>query len=67
MSYGPNFSELFQRAAIYTDRILKGAIPGRLPIEQPMHLELVINKKVAKHLELSFPTTILMLADEVIQ
>lgn len=67
MSYGPNFSEIFGRAAIYTDRILKGAIPGRLPIEQPMHLELVINKKVAKQLDLSFPTTILMLADEVIQ
>ena len=67
MSYGPNFSELFERAAIYTDRILKGAIPGRLPIEQPMHLELVINKKVAKQLHLSFPTMILMLADEVIQ
>ena len=67
MSYGPSFSELFNRAAIYTDRILKGAIPGKLPIEQPMHLELVINKKVAKQLELNFPTTILMLADEVIQ
>ena len=67
MSYGPNFSELFARAALYTDRILKGAIPGRLPIEQPMHLELVINKKVAKQLHLSFPTMILMLADEVIQ
>ena len=67
MSYGPNFSELFERAAIYTDRILKGAFPGRLPIEQPMHMELVINNKVAKRLDLSFPTTILMLADEVIQ
>ena len=67
MSYGPNFSDLFDRAARYTDRILKGAIPGKMPIEQPMHLELVINKKVAKQLGLEFPTTILMLADEVIQ
>ena len=67
MSYGPNFSELFGRAAIYTDKILQGANPGELPIEQPMHLELVLNKKVAKHLGLSFPTAILMLADEVIQ
>jgi putative ABC transport system substrate-binding protein len=67
MSYGPNFSELFGRAAIYTDKILKGAKPGELPIEQPMHLELVLNKKVAKHLGLSFPTAMLMLADGVIQ
>lgn len=67
MSYGPNFSELFVRAAIYTDRILKGATPGELPVEQPMHLELVINKRVAKLLGISFPTMILMRADEVIQ
>jgi putative ABC transport system substrate-binding protein len=67
MSYGPNFSELFSRAAIYTDRILKGAIPGELPVEQPMHFELVINKRVANLLGLKFPTTILMQADEVFQ
>ena len=67
MSYGPNFSELFGRAAVYTDRILKGAKPGDLPVEQPMHLELVLNEKVAKLLGLSFPASILMLADEVIQ
>ena len=67
MSYGPNFSELFGRAAIYTDRILKGATPGELPVEQPMHLELVINKRVAKLLGISFPTMILMRADEVVQ
>ena len=67
MSYGPNFSELFARAAIYADRILKGAKPGALPVEQPMHLELVLNKKTAKFLGLSFPSKVLMLADEVIQ
>jgi len=67
MSYGPNFSELFGRAAIYSDRILKGATPGELPVEQPMHLELVINKRVAKLLGISFPTMILMRADEVVQ
>jgi putative ABC transport system substrate-binding protein len=67
MSYGPNFSELFVRAAIYTDRILKGAMPGELPVEQPMHLELVINKRAAKLLGISFPTMILMSADEVVQ
>ena len=49
------------------DRILKGAAPGDLPVEQPMHLELVLNKTVAKLLGLSFPTRILMQADEVIQ
>ena len=67
MSYGPNFSELFRRAAIYTDRILKGASPGELPVEQPIHFELVINKRTAKLLGLSFPWPILIQADEVIQ
>jgi len=67
MSYGPNFSELFGRAAIYADKILKGATPGELPVEQPMHLELVINTRVARLLEISFPTVILMGADAVVQ
>jgi len=67
MSYGPNFSELFRRVAIYTDRILKGATPGDLPVEQPMHFELVVNNKAAKFLGLSFPGLILIRADEVIQ
>ena len=67
MSYGPNFSELFRRAAIYTDRILKGATPGELPVEQPMHFELVVNKRTAKFLGLTFPGLILFRADEVIQ
>jgi len=67
MSYGPNFSELFGRAAIYTDKILKGAIPGELPVEQPLHLEFVINQKTARLLGINFPTTILMQVDEVIQ
>ena len=67
MSYGPDFSEIFARAAKFVDRILKGAAPGDLPVEQPMHLELVLNKRVAKLLGLRFPTRILMQADEVIQ
>jgi putative ABC transport system substrate-binding protein len=67
MSYGPNFSELFGRAAIYADKILKGATPGELPVEQPMHLELVINTRVARLLEISFPSVILMGADAVVQ
>jgi putative ABC transport system substrate-binding protein len=67
MSYGPNYSELFSRVAIYVDRILKGAAPGELPVEQPIHFEFVLNNKAAKFLGLRFPSRILMLADEVIR
>jgi putative ABC transport system substrate-binding protein len=67
MSYGPNYAELFSRAAIYVDRILKGATPGELPVEQPIHFEFVLNNRAAKFLDLRFPTRILMLADEVIR
>ncbi len=67
MAYGPNFAELFRRAAIYADRILKGAAPGDLPVEQPMHFELVLNIKTANSLGLSFPPSILLRADEVFQ
>jgi putative ABC transport system substrate-binding protein len=67
MSYGPNYSELFSRAAIYVDRILKGATPGELPVEQPIHFEFVLNNRAAKFLDLRFPARTLMLADEVIR
>jgi len=67
MSYGPNFSELFGRAAIYAVKILKGASPGELPVEQPLHLEFIVNQKTARLLGINFPTTILMQVDEVIQ
>jgi putative ABC transport system substrate-binding protein len=67
MSYGPNFAELFRRAAVYVDRILKGAMPGDLPVEQPMHFELVLNIKSMKELGLKFPPSILIQADEVIK
>jgi putative ABC transport system substrate-binding protein len=67
MAYGPNFAELFRRAAIYTDRILKGASPSDLPVEQPMRFELVINILTAKSIGLSFPPSILIQADEVIK
>jgi putative tryptophan/tyrosine transport system substrate-binding protein len=67
MAYGPNFAELFRRAAVYVDKILKGATPRDLPVEQPMHFELVINAKTMKALGLSFPPTILIGVDEVIQ
>jgi putative ABC transport system substrate-binding protein len=67
MAYGPNFAEIFRRAAIFVDRILKGAKPSDLPVERPMRFEFVINTKTMKSLGLSFPPSILIWADEVIQ
>ena len=67
MSYGPNFTDSFRRAAGYIDKILRGAHPRDLPIEQAAHLELVINLKAAKELGLTIPRSLLLRADRVIE
>ena len=67
MSYGPNMDDMFRRAALYVDKILKGAKPGELPVEQPTRYYLLVNLNTAKTLDLTLPQPLLLRADEVIQ
>jgi putative ABC transport system substrate-binding protein len=67
MAYGPNLPEMYRRAVIYVDRILRGSKPSDLPIERPSRFEFVINLKTAKAVGLTIPPSLLLRADQVIE
>jgi putative tryptophan/tyrosine transport system substrate-binding protein len=67
MSYGPNLTDLYRRAAEFVDKILRGTQPADIPVEQPTRFELIVNLTTAKALGLTIPETFLVRADEVIE
>jgi putative ABC transport system substrate-binding protein len=67
IAYGVDYADMFHRAATYVGRILNGAMPGDLPVQQPTKFELLINLKTAKSLGLTVPPSLLAIADEVIE
>ena len=67
MSYGPNYRDIYRHTAIYVDKILRGANPADLPVEQPTKFEFIVNLKTAKALNLTVPDKLLGFADEVIE
>ena len=67
MSYAPDYVDLYRRGAVYVDKILKGARPADLPVEQPTKFDLVINMKTAKALRLIIPPSVLARADRIIE
>ena len=67
MGYGPSLSDLFRRTATYVDKILRGAMPADLPVEQPTKFEFVINMKTARALGLTLPPSLMMRADQLVE
>ena len=67
IAYGPSIPDMYRRAAYFVDKILKGAKPGQLPVEQPTQLELVINLKAARALGLAIPQSLLARADDIVK